>query len=107
MATVFYDHMIDWQKLIDELDRLEIGGEERQEILEHSEHVIHTEVLLVFAAHLPNDHHHEFLERFAAAPHDMSHLEFLAAHGSGDVSQKVKKRTEEVIAEIIADLREE
>src|SRR5258708_26975433 len=100
MATLFYDHLIDWKNITDALNDLGIDGEERLEIIEDSEHAIHTEVLFIFVAHLPAERHEEFVTRFAAAPHDASHFEFLMTYGQGDVTSAVKKRTDELIGEI-------
>src|SRR5258708_22860235 len=104
MATLFYDHLIDWPKLYNELDAAGIDGEERLEIVEHIEHELHTEVLIVFVEHLPAEKHTEFLERFHAAPYDEAHLQFVITHGKGNVEEAVRQRTNKVINEILVDL---
>ena len=104
MATIFYDSLIDWQKVHDALNEQGIDGEERLEVMEHIEHTVHTEVLLVIISQLPAEKHDEFLEKFDAAPHDPTHLDFLKSHGAVDIETKVKTRADEVLAEVIADL---
>lgn len=107
MATLFYDHLINWQRLHDALNELGIDGEERLEIMEDIEHTVHTEVLMVFVTHLPAETHQEFIERFHAAPFDESHLHFLTTHSTADIQRIVTERTDQLLTEIIAELSED
>jgi len=106
MATLFYDHLIDWQKLTNTLDILGIHGEDRHEVVEHAEHIIHTEVLIVLISHLPTEKHDEFMQLFYTAPYDANQLKFLKTHGKEDrdVESAVRQRSAEVIAEILKEL---
>ena len=104
MATLFYDHLIDWQRLEDAFARLELEPEERAELWEHAEHTLHTEVIMVFVSHLPKEKHEEFITRFHAAPFDSSHLHFVVSHTTSDVDSAVKERANAVINEMLAEL---
>ena len=104
MATLFYDHLIDWQKLTKGLDSSGVDGPERLELMEHAEHTIHTEVLIVLMTHLPAEKHIEFIDQFHAAPHDVAHLQFITKYANGDVENAVRVRTNQLIEEILQDL---
>ncbi len=104
MAKLFYDHLITWEKLTRSLDTLGAAGEERLEIIEIIEESLHTEILIVILTHLPREQHEVFLDRFHAAPHDASHLDFIKSHGHTDIEDKIRSRSAELIEEIILDL---
>ena len=104
MATLFYDHLINWQKLTDGLNAVGVEGPERLELMEHAEHTIHTEVLIVLLTHLPTEKHTQFIEQFHAAPHDIAHLQFVIKHTNNDVENAVRIRTNQLIEEILQDL---
>lgn len=104
MATLFYDHLIDWGKLDQALNALELDKNTYIEYWEHIEHVLHTEVVMVLINHLPEERHEEFLDRFHATPHDNQHLHYLASHGKGDVEMGIRIRSDELINELLKDL---
>jgi hypothetical protein len=104
MASLFYDQLIDWKKLTAALDDCGIDGDERLAVLDHIEHILHTEVLVVIVSSLPAHKHEEFMELFHAAPYDEGHFQFLITHGTGDVRQTVKSRSDQIIEEIVNDL---
>jgi hypothetical protein len=107
MAIVFYDPFIDWQKLTDALDEFGIEGEERLEVIEHAEHTIHTEILIVFVTLLPAEKHQPFVEQFHAAPHDPKHIDFIVEHTKADVESVVRQRTDQILNEIVSELFED
>lgn len=104
MAKLFYDHLIIWEKLTRSLDTLGADGEERLQIIEIIEESLHTEILIVVLEHLPREKHEEFLDLFHAAPHDESHLAYIKKHGHTDIEEKIRKKSDELIEEIILDL---
>ncbi len=106
MATLFYDHLIDWQKFHDALTLIDMEREEQQEIIEHAEHILHTEVLVVFVTHLPRHQHEEFLQRFYDAPHDKAHWEFIKANCDDDVEAAVRQKSDEVLKDLLEEILE-
>jgi hypothetical protein len=107
MSTLFYDHLIDWKQLTTTLDELGIDGDERIEVLEQIEHLIHSEVMIVFVTYLPAVRHHEFIERFHAAPYDSAHLDFVNTHSGTQIEVIVRQRASKVIQEILAELTDD
>lgn len=104
MSHVFYDHLVDWQRLDDAVRGLAIEPEERHQLMEHAEHLIHTEVIMIFVSHLPADKHDEFITRFHSSPHDSTHLHFVVSHTTSDVESAVRQRTTQLIDEILAEV---
>lgn len=101
MANVFYDHLIDWQKIDSALISMDLSKEERLEVLELLEESLHTEVLIVICTHIPKERHEEFIEKFHEAPHHPSHLTYLQTHGTADIEAQIRLRTLEVIEEFL------
>lgn len=103
MAQIFYDHLIDWEKLTQTLDNFDLEGEDRLELIEIVEQRLHTEVLVIILSSIPQHRHEEFIERFHAMPHDANHFEFLHAHASTPIEPAIRKRSSEIIEEFILD----
>ena len=103
MATLFYDHLIDWHRLEEVLRTIDLESEEREEVWEHTEHILHTEIFIVLVTHLPVAKHEEFVQLFHAAPHAETHLEFLKKHGA-DIEEKVRRKSSEIIDEVLKEL---
>lgn len=104
MATLLYDHLIDWNRLIQTLDSLEVHGEDRMELIEVIEETLHTEILIVFLDHLPTHVHDEFMHRLYASPHDPIHFEFIRQYGVLDIEEKVRQHSQKVIDELLIEL---
>lgn len=106
MATIFYDHLIDWARLEQALDVLALDKEARLSYWEEIEHALHTEVLTIILEHLPEPKHEEFLERFHAAPHDGTHLHYLVVHAHPDIEVAITQRANQIITDVIIDLED-
>jgi hypothetical protein len=111
MAKIFYDDLIAWKTLAVAVEALGLTKEEQLEFSEHLEHIIHTEVLAIIIEFLPPEKHEEFVERFHAAPHDEQHFFYIAKHAPAqNLSQfqdTIRRRSNEIIAELIAEFDEE
>ena len=107
MSRVFYDHLIDWDKLTQSLDSLSVDGEDRIELIELIEESLHTEVLLVILHHLPQENHKEFIQRFHSAPHDESHLHFISSHTTTRIDDAIRAKSQEVFENLLIDFLKE
>ena len=112
MATLFYDHLIDWQKLSNAVEALQLDSEDKSEVWEEIEHTIHTEVLIIFVKHLPPEKHEEFVERFHAKPYNSEHLEFVKTYAAmldpqANIEQAVREHLTVVIQGVLEDLHSE
>jgi hypothetical protein len=107
MATIFYDHLIPWEKIEIHIHRLNLGHDERMEIIELIEETVHTETLIIILRYLPKEKHEEFIEKFHAAPHDKGHLDFLKEHTHPDLEEHLKKDIENMVMELVREILRE
>ncbi|MDO8503576.1 MAG: hypothetical protein Q7S60_02705 [bacterium] len=99
MSKIFYDRFIILEEIEVELDNLGLEAEERQELDQLIDEMIHHRVLDRILTHLPKEHHIEFLERFHKAPYDESLIDYL--------NEKVERSVEEHVREEIGQLKKE
>lgn len=96
MSKVFYDHLIVLEEVEDEIKSSTETHEEREELYQIIDEIIHHRILGVILQHLPEKHHPTFLEKFHETPHDYGLMEYL--------NKKVEKNIEEIIKQEIGDL---
>ena len=77
MSHIFYDHLIILDKLEKEINKAAETKEEKHELWRIVDEIIHHKILGCIFDHLPQEHHHDFLEKFHQTPHDNSLMEFL------------------------------
>ena len=101
MSKIFYDHLI----ILEEVDRSIKGStetqEERQELWQIVDEIIHHRVLGCVLAHLPREHHEEFLEKFHQAPHDEGLLDYLEEKIKKDVTKLIKEEVKSLSTELV------
>jgi len=100
-VKIFYDHIVQIDHLMSEIHHLELEVSKKEEIAQLVDEVVHHEMIGVILAHLPEEYHEEFLERFHAKPHDSTLLEYLKARVEGiedklheagrEIREKIKK----------------
>lgn len=96
---LFYDHLIVIKNLDKKIKKSSASNEEMQELWYYVEELIHHRVLECCLGNLPQEHHHEFLERFHGWPHDKSLIGYL--------NEKIGKDVEKLIKEEIKKLSNE
>lgn len=96
MSVIFYDKLIVLKGIDRKIKKLASSSEERQELWQMVEEIIHHKVLGCCLTHLPTEHHHEFLEMFYHMPHNKELLKYL--------SDKSKKNMKKIIKEEIKNL---
>jgi hypothetical protein len=100
MNKLFYDHLINLQKIQSKLDTYGLSEKEKKELLRIVDATIHHEVMNVILSHLPRKHHEEFLEQFTHHPHDKKHLTYLQEKIEVNIEGKILSVVEEVIAAV-------
>lgn len=105
MSKVFYDHLIVLEDLEEVIKTKAKTTEEREELWALVDELIHHRVVGCILDRLPPEHHHEFLDKFAKAPHDDGILGFLKERVE-DIEEAivgvVKKLGEEIKEELRA-----
>ncbi len=106
MQHTFYYHLIDLTDIEVQLDKHQLKGEEKQELMMMVKETIHYQVVTEILTHLPEEHHEWFLAKYTKLPHEEGFLEKLKEKIE-DIEDKIKAIVEKVKAEILLELQEE
>lgn len=97
MSKLFFDHLLELDKLDNHIKQVTHTQEEREELWLLVDEIIHHKVLDVILEKLPRHHHEEFLHMVHKAPHDEKFLfDYL--------KEKVDKNIEEIIKQELGDI---
>lgn len=99
MSTVFYDYLIILDEVDAEIKASAKTKEEKEELWQIVDEIIHHRVMDVILSRLPRESHEEFLEKFTQSPHDKKLISYLR--------EKIKDDVEKIIHEEIAELKKE
>lgn len=106
MSKIFYDHLIILTHVETELKTTVETTEEREELWQIIDEIIHNRMLGFLLEKLPNDYHEEFLNAVYDEPYDTRHLDFLNEHIEGDIEEMIRSEVqlleEELINEIVS-----
>ncbi len=103
--TYFYQHLIEIDEVITELDLHDVNAQEREELVNLIHEIVHHHTLNVILNHLPKDQHQKFLERFQASPHDQQLLEYLKSEISADIESEIRSQAAKIKKELLAEIR--
>lgn len=104
MSKLFYDHLIKTDKLESHIKAVVELPEEREELWQIVDELIHHTALECILDHLHEDHHEDFLNRFHEHPHTEDHIHYLQELVGEDVEEKLAKSLNNIIIEIEKDL---
>lgn len=90
MSTLFFDKLIVLDKLDLHIKKKYESNEERQELWQMVEEIIHHKVMGCCLDHLPKEHHNEFLDLFHKSPYDENLLKFLSDKTKKDMKKIIK-----------------
>lgn len=105
MSKVFYDHLIILTEVETEIKSMAETEEERHELWQIVDEIIHMRMLELFLNKLAQEHHDEFLERFHKAPHDETLLGFLNERIEENIEELVKAEMVLLTSEILREIR--
>ena len=100
MSTLFYDHLIVIKNIDKKIKKNAASNEEMQELWYYVEELIHHRVLECCLGNLPEEHHHEFLEKFHNGPHDKSLIGYLNEKIGKDVEKMIKEEIKKLSKEL-------
>lgn len=104
MSRIFWDHLIDTKELEAEINRISRNSEEKQELWQLVDEIIHHRVLGCILDKLPREHHKEFLDEFASRPHDPGLWEILKTKATHDIEVFIIKEVRDLADEILSYL---
>lgn len=91
MSTLFFDKLITLDKLDIHIKKKYQSNEERQELWQMVEEIIHHKVMGCCLDHLPKENHNEFLDKFHKSPYDENILTFLSDKTKKDMKKIIKE----------------
>lgn len=99
MSRIFYDHLTAFNRFAPMIGKHLSTPIEREEIWHIVDEITHHKVLSVILEKLPSQHHGEFLQRFAQAPHDIALISYL--------DEKIGENFQELLASDLVLFEEE
>ena len=96
MSKLFFDKLIAFEEVEKVIKKHSTSKEEREELWQLVDEMIHHRVLGCVLDKLPANHHQEFLEKFHQSPHDESLIGYL--------TEKIGENAEELIKQEIGSL---
>lgn len=105
MSKIFYDHLIILTEVETEIKSMVETEEERHELWQIVDEIIHHRVLGCIMDKLPHGYHDEFLEKFHKTPYDESLLDYLKEKINEDVEELIKGEVNGLASEILKEIR--
>jgi hypothetical protein len=106
MSKIFYDHLIDLEKVEKHIKKVAKTPEEKEEFYRLIDEIVHHKVLGCILEKLPNEHHEEFLTKLADRPHDEDLLQYLKTRVSVDIEDFIKQEIHLLAVELLLILEE-
>ncbi len=104
MSKLFFDHLIEFEEVEIELNGLDISSEEKKELEQLVDSMVHHRVIDRILTHLPRHHHAEFIDRFHKAPYDPKLLSWINQKIEATVEKHVKDEIKKLKQEILEDI---
>ena len=104
MSKLFYDHLIILTEVEVEIKSIAETPEEKEELWQIVDEIIHHRVLELFLDKLPGEHHDEFLEKFHEAPYDEALIIFLNHRIEGNIEEIIKEEVGNLANEILREI---
>ena len=106
MSKVYYDHLIVLDDIEKKIKKIAQTQEEREELWQLVDDIIHHRVLACVLDNLPKDNHKEFLGMFHEAPHSLSLMDYLKERIKENVEELIKQEIGGLASELLEDLQE-
>ncbi len=105
MSKLFFDHLIVLDDVESEIKESTETHEERHELWKIVDEIVHHRVFGCIFNHLPDEHHHDFMDKFDEAPHDHSLLDYINEKIEDKIEEIIKKETKNLAAEILQEIK--
>jgi hypothetical protein len=102
--TVFYDHLLELDDLRSEIDSVAESQEEREELWQLVDEIIHHRILHVLLDNLDHEHHPDFIELYHKCPHDEVVLVFIKDKLGEGYEEIVKSEARKIASEVLEEL---
>ena len=105
MSKIFYDHLINIEEIVLELDGYELTFEEKDEFINLIDGTLHHHTLQVILDLLPQEHHQDFLDQFYQAPHDQNLITYLKEKITDEIEKRIEEKAVEIKKEILLEIK--
>jgi len=101
MSKLFFDHLVNLEKIEKKIKKVARTPEEREEIFHLVDEIIHHRIVGCVLDKLPNKHHKGFRKKFVKRPYDDGIIHYLQEKISEDVEEFIKKEVDEIGKELM------
>ena len=105
MSKIFYDHLIVFEEVDRYIKDTVETHEERHELWQIVDEIVHHRVLGCVLDKLPKEHHEEFLGKFHEAPHDETLFDYLKEKIEENIEELIKQEIGGLASEILQEIR--
>lgn len=104
MSKLFYDHLVVFEDLEKQIDKVASSKEEKDELWEMVDGLVHHKALDTILSKLPLSLHEEFLDKFHSHPHDEAILDYLKDKVGGAIEDILRQELGNLAFEIIEEI---
>jgi len=101
MSRIFYDHLIDLDKVESRIKKIAKTEEERHELYHLIDDIVHHRVLGSIFKELPEGDHKEFVKELKARPHDKKLITYLQDKVVHDVEEFIMTEIHSLAKELL------
>jgi len=103
---IFFDRLIVFEEIEVEINKVSTTKEEKQDLWQIVDEMIHHKVLDLLLGKLPKAYHQEFMDKFLTAPHDETLFTYLNAKIGDDVEKLIKQELDNLASDILKELKQ-
>ena len=107
MSKLYYDHILVLDDIEEHIHVVAESPEEKEELWQLVDEIIHHEMMGCVLGHLHEDHHKEFLDKFHEAPHDEELIVYINERVDGDIEELLTKRMDEIRSDLVEIVNDE
>lgn len=106
MSRVYYDHLIVLDDVENKIKNIAETREEKEELWQLVDDIVHHRVLVCVLDNLPKDHHEEFLGMFHEEPHSLSLMDYLKERIKENIEELIKQEIGGLATELLGEFQE-
>lgn len=105
MSKLYYDNLLNFGEIERVIKKAAGSAEERDELWQIVDEIIHHRVLGCVLDNLPVKHHAEFLEKFRKTPHDENLLTYLQEKIGQNVEELLRQELGNLAYELLEEIK--
>jgi hypothetical protein len=103
MSKLFFDHLVELKEIDKQIKKVAKTEEERKELWDLVDEIIHHKVLGCVLDRLPKGDHEEFLHIYHGSPHDtVLILDYLKTKVGTDMGEVIKKEIDKLNLDLLS-----